>query len=288
MDINLLRSSGVNSYIQCPFKFFLEYVVGLKSLSGKPALKGTIIHQVLQWIAEFKKTGKQEPSYLSLLDWAWDLYVSRNPHITMKKTKFKAKIETADYKFCRKSISKIMDSPYNLFNLNILETEKPFKIPMPGKEWNGFCIKGTIDLIHEINCDTIEIIDYKTGLNSTKNYYQLIKEIQPRMYHLACSILYPQYKNIIVTFNYVNDTGPTTFMFTNQQMTATIEYIWNLYNHIKDAKILKRNRIDTCYRMCYFGKRSKDKCKCDIMWPDVKNLNANDPETIEYIKRKYE
>ena len=71
MKITSLRASTYNTYNDCPWKFYLQYVVGFPSKAGKKALLGTIVHHVLELLAKAKKTGHyklcdkySDPEYL--------------------------------------------------------------------------------------------------------------------------------------------------------------------------------------------------------------------------------
>ena len=51
MIITYLRSSSYTTYDFCAHQYFLEYVLGIDSLSNKKAEKGTIVHKTLEVLA---------------------------------------------------------------------------------------------------------------------------------------------------------------------------------------------------------------------------------------------
>jgi len=275
MNIKFLRASSINSYRGCEFAFFIEQILELPNKSGKKALLGTIVHHVLELMAKGKRLGHSEGfifDYEKLLDICWKRYTIENPQFEFKN---------ADKKFCLKSVRTVIESQYNPKNLNVLFTEKQFKIPLAGKDFeynyydiiNGtvekgnYEIRGTIDLITELDDNTIEIIDWKTGsrkcwnTGECKEYeYLKSKDIQLRVYDLACSIIFPQYKNRLLTIDFINDGGPFTVTFSDEDRNETVNIINNIFKSIKWNQLPSRIK-DTdasnrwkCKSVCHFGK----------------------------------
>ena len=56
MIITYFRSSSFNAYGMCPQQYFLSYVLGIPSPGGKKAEKGTVVHKVLECLAQGKKS----------------------------------------------------------------------------------------------------------------------------------------------------------------------------------------------------------------------------------------
>ena len=162
---------------------------------------------------------------------------------------------------------------------------------MPGEEWecldpegkvHQFAVRGFIDLVHEIDEDTIEIVDWKTG--NRKNFHTqeeiteevLMREVQPRLYHLAAYFLYPKYKNIIITFYYANDKGPVTISLSNDDLTATITALHKFIKTVSKDSLIRRNRSWKC-KMCSFERNKV----CDRVWSDLNTMGG------EYVEDKY-
>ena len=298
MQIVKCSASAINLYRHCPFAYFMQYILHMETRAGKSALQGQIVHRTLEWMAKLRKRGKINIDPMWLLDRAWDKLTKQFPEIEIRKATtridpttgdFK---EAADYKKCRIALETVLaDTCYNPYNLKTIDVEQQFTIVMPGEDWqciddtseiHQFTIRGLIDLVHEIDSDTLEIIDWKTG-KKTDFYTQqsidddkLMREVQPRLYHLAAYILYPQYKNILITFYYLNDGGPLTIALSHDDIAMTIAALRRLFITIRNDTLIRRNRSWTC-RMCSFG-RSKI---CDKVWTDL-HMFGN-----EYIKEKY-
>lgn len=275
MNLKFLRASSINSYKGCEFAFFMEQVLELPSKGGKKAMLGTIVHHVLELMAKGKKLGHSEGfifDHIKLLDICWNRYCKENQEMALKG---------ADKKFCLKSIEKVLDSHYDPRKLNVLHTEKQFRIPLESKDFSFefydilkgtvekgcYEIRGTIDLITQVDKDTIEVIDWKTGSRKCWNTgeekefdYLQSKDIQLRMYDLACYFLFPEYKNRMLTINFINDGGPFTVTFDDESRKETLNIIKNMFKTISwnqlpsRLKETKASESWKCKSVCHFGK----------------------------------
>jgi len=251
MNIEYVRSSSIGTYRDCPHKYFLEYVLQIPCPAGKKALLGTIIHHVLEIMARAKRTGhhKLKDKYIDpkyLLDICWKRYTDEEAD--------RFQFTNADYKFCVKSIDKVLTSLYNPLDLNVIKTEQRFKIPItkPGFEFEyhdlatkqvkkgQYEIRGTVDLITQSGKDSIEIVDWKTGKRrcwisgKDKDHESLRDDIQLRLYDLAVSLLYPNYEHIMFTIYYINDGGPFTVAFTPEDREETYQILLKEFNTIQN------------------------------------------------------
>ncbi len=275
MNIKFLRASSINSYKGCEFQFFMEQILELPSKGGKKALLGTIVHHVLELMAKGKKVNRNFgliTDHVRLLEICWKRYQKENPHYELKP---------ADRKFCLQSIEKVLGTQYDPRNLNVICTEKQFRIPMvldgfkydyydieSGTRSTGnYELRGTIDLITKIDNNTLEIVDWKTGsrkcwnTGTVKEYdYLYSEDIQLRMYDLACSIVYPEYKNRLLTIHYINDGGPFTVSFDDNDRIETISRIKKVFDSVKwnqlPSRIKETKSSDKwkCKSVCHFGK----------------------------------
>jgi hypothetical protein len=262
----------------------LQQMLSMKSVSGKAALQGKIVHQVLEWMAKLKKRGKTHIGHMWLLERAWDMHVSANPNVEIRRITSRG--EAADFKKCRLCLEAVLaDDFYNPYKLKVIGVEKWFRIEMPGEEWKvgdeQFRVRGYIDLVHEISEDTLEIIDWKTG--KREDFYtrrkidaiELMSMVQSRLYHLAGTQVYSKYKNILITFYYMEDGGPITISFNCQDITMTIAAIWKFFKAAKTSLVL-RNRSWKC-RMCPFNKDDV----CQKVWSDFVCFGS------DYLQDKY-
>lgn len=298
MRVVRCSASAIGLYNHCPFSYFMRYILGMESKAGKAALQGTIVHKALEWMAKLRKRGKTNIDPMWLLHRAWDEHIAASPEIEIRKVTTRIDKETggfkeaADFKKCRVAMEVVLADPYvNPYNNNVVDSERWFALEMPGDEWkcldkdgseHQFAVRGFIDLVNEIDNDTIEIIDYKTG--SRKDFYTqqpidedvLTREVQPRLYHLAAYFLYPQYKNILITFYYTNSGGPVTIALSPDDLATTIATLYRFMTTVRKDTLMRRNRWWTC-KMCSFERNGM----CCRVWSDLHTLGS------EYVEDRY-
>ena len=129
---------------------------------------------------------------------------------------------------------------------NIIAAEPHFDFEID-REW-AICgaeklrIKGTIDLITEVEEGIIEVIDFKTGKridwtstkdNDVKTYDKLCKDFQLMLYYYAARKMFPDVKQIMVTIFWVRDGGPFTVCFDDQTLLQVEDKIRNRLEEIK-------------------------------------------------------
>ena len=70
MLITYVRSSSYNNYDSCQMQYFITYVLGHQSDSGKKAELGTIVHKVMEVLAGLKKfqQDNKRRKYLEIVD----------------------------------------------------------------------------------------------------------------------------------------------------------------------------------------------------------------------------
>lgn len=279
MIITYLRSSSYGTHSMCEQQYFLEYVLGYRSPSGKKADKGTIVHKVMEILAHIRLNQQNnieiyEDDILGsininnynlqdLIDGVYNYYTTN-----LKNHEWKP----VDYRDCKKWVEKTLEIQNGNFdprNQNIVRPEQKFDIEIK-KPWayydynnnlKGYlAIKGTIDLIAQANENTLEIIDYKTGrrldwaTGEEKTFSKLQKDPQLRMYHYAASILYPDIDHIIVSIYFINDGGIFSMNYDKSDIPETENMIRRKFESIKNCTRPKLSRSWKCTKLCYFGK----------------------------------
>lgn len=270
----------------------------METKAGKAALQGSIVHKVFEVMAKRKKRDKKEIDPTLLLDMAWDNLTAKSPGIEIRKVTTRIDKDTgdfkeaADHKKCRVAVETVLaDSSYNPYGLKILDVERWFALEMPEKIWEcidqdgksqQFTVRGFIDLVHEIDKNTLEIADWKTGdrvdfhTREEVDEEVLMRMVQPRLYHLAAYFLYPQYKNIIITFYYTNDKGPISIALSDDDLAITIASLNRFFTIITKDTLVRRNRSWKC-KMCSFSKGDI----CSRVWSDLHTMGS------AYIENKY-
>ena len=237
-----MRSSSYNNYAYCEMQYFITYVLGYQSKSGKKADMGTMVHKVMEVLAGLKKYHQDSPRarilrvdddaigkfkcprtelntddlVKQLIDLSIDSYEKNSDHT------FNAK-DRKDIAECAWCFLTYNDGQFDPRKRDIHYPEPHFDIPIE-EEWAKFeyelngetvkgqlAIKGTIDLVTKISDDTLEVVDWKTGrrmdwvTGEVKDYKKLQTDAQLLLYYYAISKLYPDFPNRIMTIFYYKD-----------------------------------------------------------------------------------
>lgn len=244
MIVTYIRSSSYNNYDYCEMQYFITYVLGWRSDSGRRAEQGTMVHKVMEVLAALKKF-KQENEKAKILKTTDD--VLGEVKVGSKKfyeDEFVTELATRSYEGYKKDspntwaprhFKEVMDGCWLFLNhnnakdfdpryRNIYFTEPHFDIAIE-EDWAKFeyeidgemvtgqlAIKGTIDLVTLVDEETIEVIDWKTGrrLNwasmKEKTYDTLWNDPQLLLYFYAMSKIYPQFKYRLMSIFFAKDT----------------------------------------------------------------------------------
>jgi len=270
MLVTYIRSSSYNNYAYCQMQYFITYVLGHQPDSGKKAELGTIVHKVMETLAQLKKYQQDNPkkSTLSieddalktvsikknelltntlvdkLLSRSFDFYTSGSKHTFTK----------GDKDLCLKLVwdtLKYNDGQFDPRLRKIVAAEPHFDIPID-EDWafyeyevNGqkvkgqLAIKGTIDLVTETEEGIIEVIDWKTGrrldwaTGEEKTYGKLCSDPQLLLYNYAISKLFPQYKQSIMSIFFIKDGGPFSMCFDKADEKRFLEMLKERFLDIK-------------------------------------------------------
>jgi len=291
-------------------QFYIVYGLGWRSPSQKKANLGTVVHKVLEVLANFKlltqestqqsyaykdeelgefnftpKTLQSQKLVDEILIRSYNHYTASTPEISYTK---------ADFKFCADMVEACLRHDSGQFDprhQTILAPEKSFDLeinePWARVEYNGeirqLRIKGTMDLITVPETGTIEYVDYKTGARKNwatdeeKTYAKLHDDIQLLLYFYAIRKLYPEYKNIIMTIFFLRDGGPFSLCFDDQDETRFLKMLEKKFVEIKNCTQPKpinpwRSGFK-CEKLCHFYKNKwpgTDKTMCHHVEDTIK------------------
>lgn len=273
MICTYIRSSSYNNYDYCEMQYFITYVLGHYSDSGKKAEMGTIVHKTLEVLASLKKAAqelKPRQKYLEITDDAIDKYRINKDVLFLDDTvddifeksyaaytsRSKHEWANGDKKECIKLVKNTLGFNNGQFDprfRNIIDPEPHFDIPIEedwakyryefpdGKVVDGvLAIKGTIDLVTKVSDDVIEVIDWKTGrrldwaTGEEKDQNKLMKDPQLLLYNYAISKLYPQYKQAIMTIYFIKDGGPFSMCFDRSDQDKFLGMLKKRFEEIKN------------------------------------------------------
>lgn len=271
MIVTYIRSSSYNNYSYCEMQYFINYVLGHQSVSGKKAELGTIVHKVMEMLAKFKKEVQNNPKCRKitveddalgntsinksilyneaiidqLLEASFNYYTTRSVH----------SFSSGDKKTCLDMCRTALDFNKGQFdprNRNIVAAEPHFDIPID-EEWAKYeydidgkiikgqlAIKGTIDLVTESSPGIIEVIDWKTGrrldwaTGEEKTYDKLSKDPQLLLYNYAISKLFPEYSQAIMSIFFIKDGGPFSLCFDEDDQNYFMQILKDKFIEIKN------------------------------------------------------
>ena len=242
MLVTYVRSSSYNNYAYCEMQYFMTYVLGHYSKSGKKADMGTMVHKVMEVLAGLKKYHQDNPRARilrvdddaigkfkcaradlntdelvdKLIDLSIESYGKDSAHTFNSKDR--KEIAKTAWCFLKHSEGQFDPRARNIhfpephFDIPIEEDWAKFDYEVDGKIIKGqLAIKGTIDLVTLINDDTIEVIDWKTGrrmdwaTGEVKDYKKLENDPQLLLYYYAISKLYPEFPNRIMSIFFYKD-----------------------------------------------------------------------------------
>lgn len=298
MIITYIRSSSYNNYEYCQMQYFITYVLGHQSISGKKAQLGTIVHKVMECLAKCKQVLQSSNTKKSLSindDAIGDISFTANSLFTKSfvdklvirsynsyTSKCSHDYHAADLTFCKdlvKTALEYNDGQFDPRNRKIIAAEPQFDLPIDtdwakyeyklpnGKIVKGqLAIKGTIDLVTEVDKDVIEIIDWKTGkrLNwatgEEKTYDKLCQDPQLMLYNYATSKLFPEYKQSIMSIFFIKDGGPFSMCFDEQDQNNFLSMLESRYKQIQHndfPKPISHDRSNfKCTKLCHFYKNN--------------------------------
>ena len=296
MITTYFRSSSLNNWKYCEMQYFITYVLGHQSPSGKKADLGTITHAVLETLAickkrtQFNKRTKMKVTQEPLGDFSFteeELFTDEFVNFVLGRSFDYYKTHCThnsfnqkDYEFCYKMVWDTLNYNKGQFdprNRKVIDTEPHFDIPIKepwakfsftgpdGEEISGnLAIKGTIDLVTELEDGTIEVIDWKTGqrldwaTGERKDYEKLMTDIQLLLYHYAVSKLYPKHRYALMTIFFCRDGGPFTLAFDETDDKNFLKTLEKTFKEIiinQSPKPVDRYRSNfKCQKLCHYFK----------------------------------
>lgn len=287
----MLRSSSYGSHDLCEMQYFLDYELGLPSITNVKTVLGSITHKVLQILAQGTKDKSNivndedigevdisEPGII--LDKVFNYFVEQNSHLIFERKEYRACVSLLD------TALNYLDGIFDPRNQNIFEVEKWFDIELKydwakysynidGKPVEGYLkLMGHIDLINIIDDVTLHVVDYKTGqrknwvTGNMKTYNELRNNHQIRMYDLVLHELYPEYPYRMIDLYYINDGGLFSYSFNDDDRKQTLKMLKKKFEDIKNMKVPHRIKPHFfCNKICSYGKNST---VCDEIYQLIK------------------
>lgn len=297
MIVTYIRSSSYNNYAYCQMQYFITYVLGYQPESGKKAELGTIVHKVMECLAKLKKDMQDNPKKTKLTiqdDAIGKIQIKLNElfskslvdNLTEQSFSFYTNnsnhnFSKTDFLGCKQLVWNTLDYNEGQFdprNRNIIAAEPHFDIPIE-EDWahyeyiiNGekikgqLAIKGTIDLVTQVDNNTIEAIDWKTGrrldwaTGEEKTIAKLNSDPQLLLYNYALSKLFPNYSQSIMSIFFVKDGGPFSLCFDKSDYDRFLKMLKERFLEIQknnNPRPISEDRSNwKCTKLCHYCKHN--------------------------------
>lgn len=296
MLCNYHRSSSLGTLSMCEMKYFFVYNLGFKDKTNKAAVLGTITHRALQVLADKrvamssgKKTVDFEGKRLKLADCdnieritelAFDHYAKYEPQLDLGAKDLKKCI---DWMYTAIGYNGGELDPRNqdvfatelFFDFEIKEDWAKYSYVLKDQEYSGYLsIKGTIDLVLNVDTKHYQVLDFKTGQRKNwatgkiKEYEDLEYDTQLLLYYFALRNLYPDC-NFDVSIFFINHGGLFTFPYEQKHYVQAENILRQKFEYIQKIQVprqVSRNPDHpTCKYMCAFSQEYENTGKsiCD-------------------------
>lgn len=151
-----LSASRAKEYLQCPLKFRFQVIDSLPQPPSEAAVKGTVVHEVLERLFDLPREIRDEPHARQLLPEAWSKTLQRD-EMAAQLFEDADKLEVA-----KADTEELVDSYFSIEhpkNLQPRARERFIDVRLS----NGILLRGIVDRIDEAPDGALRVIDYKTG-----------------------------------------------------------------------------------------------------------------------------
>ena len=151
-----LSASRTKEYLQCPLKFRYLVVDALPQPPSEAAVKGTVVHEVLERLFDLPRQIRDVQHAKQLLPTAWTKTIDRD-QMAAELFENPENLEAA-----QADTEELVESYFSLErpeNLEPRARERFVDVRLP----SGILLRGIIDRIDEAPDGALRVIDYKTG-----------------------------------------------------------------------------------------------------------------------------
>ena len=324
MLITYFRSSSYNNWNLCQLDYFIKYVLGWPDHSGKAAVKGTIVHKLMEILAHIKKAKQNKKTKVThepfgtfvvkdwedddnigeLLDRIYRYFEKHENHLTWTKADKKdvdkwawLALKFNNGQFDPRNQTIVDAEPHFDFSFKKDWAKYSYTYEIKGKELQtieGYLsCKGTIDLVTKVGDGIYEVVDYKTGrrvdwaTGEEKTYTKLQGDLQLLLYNYAVHKLYPDCKQCICTIYYIKDGGPFSIPFERSDLAKCEEMLKKQFGKIQECIRPRQTKSWKCDKFCDWSKETYEGKGINV----VKDKSGNPVSMCEqtnYALQKHE
>lgn len=251
-DLNKMKwsFSRVKSYIQCPYQFYLKYIVKDDEVSNYYAFTGKLMHECLEQIL------KQEITMDRAVQKFETEYMESESDFYIKK-----KIKEKSFELCMDYLC-VLDLK-ELKQFNILGVELELQLEIEDYEYVGY-----IDLLLEEKATgDIIIVDHKSsqypfkknGQQVLKNHEKEFEYYKKQMY-LYCHGVYQKFNKYPkkIMWNHFKSNKYAVIDFNKHEYQEAIQWFVDTIHEIeKDKHFLAKTEFFYCVNLCGF----RDDCE---------------------------
>ena len=150
-----LSASSAKQFQQCPLKWRFKYVDRLPEPQSPAALRGSLVHKVLEDMFDLPPADRQAPTVRETVDSAWE-------KVTDGAYKLSEILAQTSEEELKAAARQLIDAYFSL--------EDPRRLHPSGRELgvetvlsSGLRLRGFIDRVERADNGDVRIIDYKTG-----------------------------------------------------------------------------------------------------------------------------
>lgn len=152
-----ISPSRAADYKQCPLKYRLRTIDRLEEAPSPAAVRGTLVHAVLEEIFELPAAERTPEAARALVPGRWETLVAERPELAQML----ADDETLTEDSWFAAAGKLTDRWFTLEDPSRLEpAEREVKVEV---EIDGLTLRGVVDRVDVAPTGEVRVVDYKTG-----------------------------------------------------------------------------------------------------------------------------
>lgn len=215
-----LSPSRLKDFANCPLKFRLRTIDRIPEPPSTAALRGTIVHAVLEHMFDAEPHERTEETVQKALIPTWETHVNTHPDVL---DMFAASAEITDF---LESARPLLHAYFSLENPKNLEPEGREKY-VRAQTPSGIALHGFIDRLDKAPNGALRIIDYKTGKSPSVRFqdeYLFQMRFYAAMLYFSAGTL-PMRTQLL----FLKDARTLTYdpqEYDVQSLTAEVEEKW--------------------------------------------------------------
>ncbi len=221
-----LSATRINMFLECKLKYWFNYHDRLPKMSNPSFKLGLSCHETLEfagkiWMDKESFDDDDRKEIMSVYD-----------EVSIKQG-------LADYSLHmlgKELVEKKLDDFKSSTGKKIISLEGLFGTNADNEihTSEGVPLIGAMDMVSEIDRDTLMVVDYKTS-NTRPTTDQMKNDMQLSIYNLVAGIKWPQYKRIILRLDFLKSEPMDTYR-TPEETAEFSDYITKLHEEMVNFK----------------------------------------------------